>query len=283
MTPDPTQTPKPSEALKRRAPAFLFYVDDFLAGTLDMSQEDVGAYIRLLCYQWNRGSIPVEPEKQQRLAGGSVSVDVLAKFRLQPDGRLVNERLERERQRNDRFREFQAEKGRKSAEARKNQPKPNHGSTAVQPDTQPNGQPDTQPKSNLPSPSPSPDKDKAQSAPPLSLILEDQAHPFHLAFGIVLPENLQTLPCLEAVRTWLQYKKERRKAYKPIGLSATLTKWSREFTSATLPAAIEHSIASGWEGVFPPNQPQKPSPKPKRDLAAMTEEEKKAILREAMR
>ena len=54
----------------RKAPAFQFYADDFLAGTLEMSQEEVGQFIRLLCHQWNRGSIPVETEKQQRLSLG---------------------------------------------------------------------------------------------------------------------------------------------------------------------------------------------------------------------
>ena len=114
---------------KRRAPAFQFYADDFLAGTLDLSQADVGAYIRLLCHQWNRGSIPVETEKQQRLAGGSVSVDVLAKFRLVDGSRLVNERLEQERQKQANYRELQRQKGKLSAESRQNQPEVNRGST----------------------------------------------------------------------------------------------------------------------------------------------------------
>jgi len=135
---------------KRRAPAFQFYADDFLAGTLELSQAEVGAYIRLLCHQWNRGSIPVEPEKQQRLAGGSVSVDVLAKFRLHDDGTLKNDRLESVRAASDAFRDKQAEKGRKSAEKRANMV--NRGSTVVQPDSQPDSQPDA----NSPSPSPSP-------------------------------------------------------------------------------------------------------------------------------
>lgn len=133
-----------------RSPAFQFYADDFLAGTLDLSQEEVGAYVRLLCHQWNRGSIPVEPEKQQRLAGGSVSVDVLAKFRLQPDGRLVNERLEMERAKQAAFREKQRLKGLASAESRRNQPQGNRGSTVVQPSPQPNTQPEgNSPVSNL--------------------------------------------------------------------------------------------------------------------------------------
>lgn len=39
-------------------PAFQFYVQDFITGTSDMSLEEVGAYIRLLCYQWSKGGLP---------------------------------------------------------------------------------------------------------------------------------------------------------------------------------------------------------------------------------
>jgi uncharacterized protein YdaU (DUF1376 family) len=150
----------------RKAPAFMFYADDFLAGTLEMSQEEVGQYIRLLCHQWNRGSIPVETEKQQRLTGGCVSVDVLAKFQLCEDGQLRNERLEAVRSERDRFLQQQSEKGRKSAESRRLKP------TAVQPDGQPelNSGSTTveirlQPEFNSPSPSPSPNNKEESIAP----------------------------------------------------------------------------------------------------------------------
>lgn len=155
-----------------RAPAFQFYADDFLAGTLDLSQAEVGAYVRLLCHQWNRGSIPVEPEKQQRLAGGSVSVDVLAKFRLLPDGRLVNERLEQERQKQAAFRQKQREKGLASGKARRKEPDGNHGSTTVQPNHQPNTQPEgNSPVSSLQTPSLEREREEGaqpQPEPPLA-------------------------------------------------------------------------------------------------------------------
>ena len=146
-----------SKESKRKAPAFQLYTDDFLAGTLEMSQEEVGQFIRLLCHQWNRGSIPVGTEKQQRLTGGCVSVDVLAKFRLCEDGSLRNERLESVRTERGLFLQQQSIKGQQSAEKRrlaalKIQPELNRTSTEVQPDTQPDGQPE----SNSPSPSPSP-------------------------------------------------------------------------------------------------------------------------------
>jgi len=154
----------------RKAPAFQFYADDFLAGTLEMSQEEVGQYIRLLCHQWNRGSIPVETEKQQRLTGGCVSVDVLVKFRLCEDGLLRNERLETVRSEKDRYLQQQSQKGRKSAELRK------LASTVVQPDTQPESNSGSttveirlQPKVNSPSPSPTPTpNNKEESIAPKS-------------------------------------------------------------------------------------------------------------------
>ena len=122
-----------------KSPAFRFYADDFLAGTLEMTQEEVGAYIRLLCHQWNRGSIPVEPEKQQRLAGGSVSADVLAKFPRDENGLLKNQRLEREREKQSQFSESQRLKGKKSAEARRTGVEPglNRGSTEGSTEIQP--------------------------------------------------------------------------------------------------------------------------------------------------
>ena len=165
---------KVSQESKRKAPAFQLYTDDFLSGTLEMSQAEVGQFIRLLCHQWNRGSIPVETEKQQRLAGGCVSVEVLAKFEECEDGFLRNKRLESVRTERGVFLQQQSQKGKLSAEKRRlaalaalagqpdTQPDLNQSSTAVQPD----GQPTPQPESNSPSPSPSPKEKKTADKPP---------------------------------------------------------------------------------------------------------------------
>ena len=222
-----------------RSPAFQFYADDFLAGTLDLSQEEVGAYIRLLCHQWNRGSIPVETEKQQRLAGGSVSVDVLAKFRLVDGLGLVNERLETERAKQAAYRQKQSEKGLASAEARKKQPRFNHGSTTVGTAVQPSGQPEGQPEGNSP-----------VSSLQSSTNNTKERDRWELEFGLSVPEQLRTENCLTSLKTWLAYKKERREGYKRIGLQAMLTKLASEYTPADLPKAIEASIAAGWKGIY---------------------------------
>jgi uncharacterized protein YdaU (DUF1376 family) len=154
----------------RKAPAFQLYTDDFLAGTIEMSQEEVGQFIRLLCHQWNRGSIPVETEKQQRLAGGCVSVDVLAKFDHCDDGLLRNKRLESVRTEKGKFLQSQSAKGKLSAEKRRlealeRQSQSNQNSTAVEPVLQPESQPSGQPEFNSPSPSPN---NKEESIAPKS-------------------------------------------------------------------------------------------------------------------
>ena len=125
-----------------KPPAFQFYPDDFIGGTCDLSAEEVGAYIRLLCYQWSRGGIPDDPLKLARIAGANVTPDTLQKF---PDGK--NARLEFEREKQAEYRAKQSAKGQASAKARFNR-----GSTVVQP----SGEPQWQPEANSPSPSPSP-------------------------------------------------------------------------------------------------------------------------------
>lgn len=134
-------------------PAFQFYTDDFLGGVSDMTQSEVGAYMLLLCQQWNRGSIPVQTERQQLIAKGEVTPHVLSKFKTGQDGLLRNERLEKERQKQADYREMQRKKGVASGESRakKKEPLLNHGSATVEP----SGEPEGQPKGNSPSPSPS--------------------------------------------------------------------------------------------------------------------------------
>ena len=236
-----------------RPPAFQFYADDFLAGTLELSQAEVGSYIRLLCHQWNRGSIPVEPEKQQRLAGGPVSDDVLAKFPVWDDGIRRNRRLEEERAKQAEFREKQRQKGIASGKARRTkvEPRLDHGSSAVGTGSEPDGQPEANSPSPSPSPSPlpTPPSDTPQSPPQI-----DPTSLWTVAFGLEMPDPLRTTECMESIRAWLRHKAEKRAGYRPTGLRVALAKWSRDFTPAQFCAAVEHSMANGWSGIFSPHE-----------------------------
>lgn len=149
-----------SEKPSRRAPAFLLYVDDFLGGTSEMSAEEVGGYIRLLCHQWAKGGLPNDPERLGRMAGllGSPSLGyAVAKFTLCDDGQLRHPRLEALRSERDAFLLKQAESGKKGAEKRwKGRPaigNPNSEPIATPlPTPMANGCPND----SSPSPSPSP-------------------------------------------------------------------------------------------------------------------------------
>jgi len=93
--------------------------------------------------------------------------------------------------------------------------------------------------------------------------------PWDVGFGVELPNSFQTENCLQAVKLWLQYKSERKEGYKKTGLTASLTKWSNEFSPAEFPSAVENSIASGWKGIFPKNNQQQSlpiQPAPKKDV-----------------
>lgn len=74
-------------------PAFLFYSNDFLSGIADLTMEERGQYITMLCLQHQKGHLS---NKTIRLTVGSVSVDVLRKFKKDEAGSFFNERLELE-------------------------------------------------------------------------------------------------------------------------------------------------------------------------------------------
>jgi hypothetical protein len=71
-------------------PAFLFYSSDFLSGVQDLTMEERGQYITLLCLQHQKGHLT---EKMIRLCCGNATADVLAKFRQDENGLFFNERL----------------------------------------------------------------------------------------------------------------------------------------------------------------------------------------------
>ena len=83
---------------KGRAPAFQFYADDFLAGTMTMTNEERGAYISLLCLQWSKGFV-TELDIQRICLGMPTHSHGIcqSKFQADPESRYRNLRLEVER------------------------------------------------------------------------------------------------------------------------------------------------------------------------------------------
>jgi hypothetical protein len=73
-------------------PAFLFYYQDFLVGTDDMDNDEVGAYIRCLCHQASKGCIS-EKHMMKICLRQEVYTTVSRKFQRNEDGNYCNERL----------------------------------------------------------------------------------------------------------------------------------------------------------------------------------------------
>lgn len=92
------------------SPAFQFYPHDFLVGTADLSPEEVGAYIRLLCYQWAKSGLPDDDSKLAQLAGchGNAIASIRHKFGICEDKMLRNPRLEKVRLEQEEYRKKQA-------------------------------------------------------------------------------------------------------------------------------------------------------------------------------
>jgi hypothetical protein len=87
-------------------PAFLFYPSDFLTGVQDLTHEERGQYITLLCVQHQKGPLTL---KQIKIIAPGVTKDVIKKFTQ--DGDLYyNERLELEREKRQKHSQKQREK-----------------------------------------------------------------------------------------------------------------------------------------------------------------------------
>lgn len=72
-------------------PAFLFYSQDFFTGVADLTFEDRGKFISILCLMHQKGRLK---EETIRFLVGSVSVSLKSKFLVDENGFWYNQRLE---------------------------------------------------------------------------------------------------------------------------------------------------------------------------------------------
>ena len=71
-------------------PAVLFYTQDFLVGTLTMTDEQRGKYIYLLCLQHQKSKLTLSDLKSKL---NEEDIEVAEKFPIQPDGFYYNLRM----------------------------------------------------------------------------------------------------------------------------------------------------------------------------------------------
>lgn len=118
--------------MQKTPPAFLFYPDNFMGGTMGWDYDQVGRYITLLILQWNGG--PINPKIFRKISGKNAFSNLESKFKKTELG-YVNERLELERERclNSSSKQTERIKKRWQKTDTAVLPRYNHGNTAVIP------------------------------------------------------------------------------------------------------------------------------------------------------
>lgn len=98
------------------SPAFQLYPADFLVSTAEMLPDEVGGYIRLLCYSWTNNGLPNDDRKLKHMSGvhDPESFQVIrSKFKIGENGKLVNKKQEEIRSERDEYRQKQSENAKK--------------------------------------------------------------------------------------------------------------------------------------------------------------------------
>jgi uncharacterized protein YdaU (DUF1376 family) len=223
------------------------FVSDWLGSNRRalMTLEQQGAYMNLLCRQWADPdcSLPDDDNALARLSemgegwlkGGCHLVRKCFPKHPTQSGRIANARLLEIRAERDRWTQKSSEGGKKSAKARRAKAARtrscgNAGGTKGGATTLGTKHPTKrQPNGNLPSPSPHP-----LSNNPLT----------------PLPPELDSEPFRGAWSEWLAYRTEdKKKPATPRSQEMQLKKLAK-IGPARAVAAIEHSIANGWQGIF---------------------------------
>jgi hypothetical protein len=205
-------------------PAILFYTGDFLNGCSDLTFEERGQYITLLCLQHQKGHLS---EKTIRLTVGSVSVDVLKKFIKDAAGNFYNERMDNEILKRMQFIQSRIDNGSKGGRPKKANGKPY---------AKPNGKA----KNNLP---------------------ENEninRNDYKDLFKKVLEKNEITLPDKfdQLILEWLKYKSEKSQSYKETGLNVLIKTFLKDSNSDynTARGMLDYSMSKNYSGLFKAKQ-----------------------------
>jgi uncharacterized protein YdaU (DUF1376 family) len=102
-------------------PAVLLYTSDFLTGVMDMTMEERGQYITLLCYQHQKGHFK---EETIRLLVGLANNAVMEHFILDEQGLFYNKRMDIEKEKRHKFVESRRENAKKGGRPNSNNNKP---------------------------------------------------------------------------------------------------------------------------------------------------------------
>ena len=203
-------------------PAFLFYSSDFLTGTMFFTDEQVGKYIRLLCAQHQKGRLT---EKDMLHICRTYDKDIFSKFTKDSDDNYYNERLEVEINKRKEYTESRRANRLKGIENKK---KKETYDTSYDTSYVPHMENENR---NV-----IVNKNKRNKA-------------FKPDFG-TLPDWMQN-----PLKVWYDYKTDRKDKYVQVGWDALVTKLKNDYkTESDLMAAVNHSMANNYKGIFKPKQ-----------------------------
>ena len=97
-------------------PAFMLYSQDFLVGVSDLTMEERGQYITMLCLQHQKGHLT---KKNIELAVGKASEDVMSKFVQDDNGLYYNDTLEKVILKREAYSQSRSENGKKGGRPKK--------------------------------------------------------------------------------------------------------------------------------------------------------------------
>ena len=214
------------------------YTGDYQRDTLHLSMLEHGAYLKLLMYCWDqKGPAPHDERKLMGICNARSKEEitamqcVLTEFFIRMDDGWYNKRLTQELAKAEESVEKAQDRGRKSAEARRQK----YG-TAQPFETLSKAfrnEPESFP--NPPSPSPSP-------SPSLTKTPEDQKHSRFSARKYLLGKGV---PEDEAI-DWLRVRKEKKLAPTRAAIDAIEKEAIKG--SIDLPKAIHHCCENAWAG-----------------------------------
>jgi uncharacterized protein YdaU (DUF1376 family) len=119
--------PLPNADRTGKSPAFQFYPKDFLSSSKvqRMSLTERGAYVTLLSFCWLDGSLPADTKEIARILGvprghfSKLWAGPLRECFTEKNGRLINDRLESERKKQNEYRKQQSDRAGKGWAKRK--------------------------------------------------------------------------------------------------------------------------------------------------------------------
>lgn len=207
-----------------KAPAFQFYANDFMDATRFWEANAVGLYIRCLCIQWTQGGLPCDVRSLSKGLGMDFEEfercwkALASKFELCEDGLLKNSRLEEVRTR-------QAEVSSKRSNAGK------IGAIA---------------KANAKANASTNDKQRKEKVE-VEISGKERVHE---AKVIPLPFTSEAFAL-----AWAEWETSRREAGKPIKPTGRKLQMAKciEWGEIRAIAALRHSAANGYQGLFEPN------------------------------